>query len=102
MASDAPLIGINAPLKTHCLALDNGHVALPYNLQNLSKVNIRIELTMIQWNLVITRSLGSWDHENCLVISGFSLYQGKKNKYKEQGPAKLPCYKRILLYPTSL
>ena len=45
---------------------------------------------------------GPWDHKNCLVISGFSLYQGKKQKYKELGPAKLPCYKRILLYPTSL
>ena len=26
----------------------------------------------------------------------------KKQKYKELGPAKLPSYKRILLYPTSL
>ena len=26
----------------------------------------------------------------------------KKKKYKELGPAKLPRYKRILLYPTSL
>ena len=24
---------------------------------------------------------GPWDHENFLVISGFSLYQGKKKKY---------------------
>ena len=46
---------------------------------------------------------GPWDHENYLVISGFSLYQGKKiKKYKELGPAILPCYKRDLLYPTSL
>ena len=31
------------------------------------------------------------------------LCQGKKTKkYKELGPAKLPCYKRVLLYPTSL
>ena len=31
------------------------------------------------------------------------LYQGKKTKkYKEVGPAELPCYKRVLLYPTSL
>ena len=38
-----------------------------------------------------------------LVTSGFSLYQGKKTKkYKELGPAKLPCYNRVLLYPTSL
>ena len=37
------------------------------------------------------------------VILGFSLYQGKKTKkYKELGPVKLPCYKRDLLYPTSL
>ena len=41
--------------------------------------------------------------KNYLVISGFSLYQGQKTKkYKELGPAKLPCYKRVLLYPTSL
>ena len=26
----------------------------------------------------------------------------KTKKYKELGPAKLPCYKRVLLYPTSL
>ena len=46
---------------------------------------------------------GPWDHENYLVISGFSLYQGKKTKkYKLLGPAKLPCYKRVMLYPTSL
>ena len=58
-------------------------------------------LYMVQWNLFITRS--HRDHENYLVISGFSLYQGKKTKkYKELGPAKLPCYKRVLLYPTSL
>ena len=31
------------------------------------------------------------------------LYQGKKTKkYKEVGPAELPCYKEVLLYPTSL
>ena len=35
---------------------------------------------------------GPWDYENYLVISGFSLYQGKKTKkYKELGPPKLPC-----------
>ena len=38
-----------------------------------------------------------------VVISGYLLYQGKKTKkYKELGPAKLPCYKMVLLYPTSL
>ena len=26
----------------------------------------------------------------------------KTKKYKELGPAKLPCYKRVLLYPTSI
>ena len=31
------------------------------------------------------------------------LYQGKQTKkYKDLGPAKLPRYKRVLLYPTSL
>ena len=32
-----------------------------------------------------------------LIIS-----QQKKNIYKELKPAKLSCYKRVLLYPTSL
>ena len=37
-----------------------------------------------------------------LVISGFSLYQGKNTKkYKELGPAKISCKNRVLLYPTS-
>ena len=31
------------------------------------------------------------------VISG-----GKTETYKEMGRAKLPCYKRVLLYPSSL
>ena len=32
-----------------------------------------------------------------------SLYQGKETKkYKELGPVKSPCYKRVLLYPTSV
>ena len=46
------------------------------------------------------RSLGA--HENYLVKSGFSLYQGKKTKkYKELGPAKLPIrplYSEVPLY----
>ena len=39
-----------------------------------------------------------------VVISGVSLYQGKKTKkYKELGPAKLPCYNlRVLLYISDL
>ena len=54
----------------------------------------------IQWNLVITRSLGPWKlpcYIRFLIILGL-----KKKKYKELGPAKLPCYKRVLLYSTSL
>ena len=48
----------------------------------------------LQWNLFITRSLGPWK---------LPLYQDTKTKkYKELGPAKWPCYKRVLLYPTSL
>ena len=36
---------------------------------------------------------GPWEHENYLVISGFSLYHSKKTKkYKEVGPAELPGY----------
>ena len=31
-----------------------------------------------------------------------SIRVKKTKKYKEVGPAELPCYKRVLLYPTSL
>ena len=42
-------------------------------------VTLRIHNLLIQWNLVKTRT---WDHENYLVISGFSLYQGKKQQQR--------------------
>ena len=53
--------------------------------------------------------IGPWDHENYLVISGLSLYQGKKTKkYKELGPANYlvirgfcyirPRYNKVPLY----
>ena len=44
--------------------------------------------------------LVQWD----LVISGFSLYQGKKTKKYKEGwdQQNYFCYKRVLLYPTSL
>ena len=54
---------------------------------------------LIQWNLVITRTLGPWK----VPCYNRFLYQGKKTKkYKELGPFKWPYYKRLLLYPTSL
>ena len=43
----------------------------------------------VQWNLIITRSLGPW--KLLLLYQVLSLYQGKKQKYKDMGPAKLPC-----------
>ena len=58
----------------------------------------RMPNMQVQWNLVITRSLGLK-----ITLYACFLYQGKRTKkYKELGPAKLPCYKRVLLYPTSL
>ena len=63
--------------------------------------NTSTALIFIQWNLVITRSLGPWKlpcYIRFLIISGL-----KNNEiYIELGPAELPCYKRVLLYPTSL
>ena len=43
---------------------------------------------------------GPWDHENYLVISGFSLYQGKKQRnIKSWEFSKITLfYKRVLLY----
>ena len=50
-------------------------------------------------NIFFSRRSWSWSWRNDLVISGFTLYQGKKRKkYKELGPAKFPCYcKRVVL-----
>ena len=44
--------------------------------------------TVIQWNLVITRSF-YLDHKFYLVISGFLLYQGKKTKKYRAGTNKI-------------
>ena len=64
------------------------HVALPLMHEEtciISTVEPRYNEVHVQY------------YENYLVISGFSLYQGKKAKTynKELGPAKLPCYKRV-------
>ena len=69
-------------------------IAYVQNFSPMSPMSTTNVLWMtVQWNLFITRSLGPWKY---LVISGFSLYQGKKTKkYKKLGPAKLPRYKRI-------
>ena len=34
-------------------------------------------------------------------VSHYYIRVKKSKKYKELGPVKLPCYKRVLLYPTS-
>ena len=35
-------------------------------------------------------------------VSRYIRVEKKGKKYKELGPAKLPCYKRVLFYLTSL
>ena len=61
-----------------------------------SRASVQRSLGNFPFNILLS---GHWDHENYLVITGFSLYQGKKiKKYKELGPAKLPCYKRACYY----
>ena len=70
--------------------------------------NLRFTMQSGQESMVLTTVEPRYNEvlgtiKNDLVISGFSLYQGTKTKkYKELGPANLPCYKRVLLYPTSL
>ena len=64
----------------------------------------------IQWTLIITSTdtveprynevLGTMKITLLYQVSHYIRVQ--KQKYKELGPAKLPCYKRVLLYPTSL
>ena len=42
-------------------------------------------------------------NEDLVTMKITLLYRGKKTKkYKKLGPAKLPCYKRVSLYLTSL
>ena len=66
-----------------------------------------LPVVYIQWTLVIKSTdtveprynevLGTM--KITLLYQVSVLYQGKKTKkYKELGPAKLPCYKRVLLY----
>ena len=55
----------------------------------------------IQWNLVITRSLGPCKLPS--YISFLIICQGKETKkYKDLGPAKLPCYKEGFCYISNL
>ena len=55
----------------------------------------------IQWNLIITRSLGPCQITFLYQVSHYIRVKIQRN-ITELGPAKLPCYKRVLLYPTSL
>ena len=83
----------------YSIDVDDRHILFFYkkfyfcHLLSLAKVG---QFT-VQWNLVITRSLGSWKLP-CYIR--FLIISGQRNK--ELGPANLPCNKRVLLYPTSL
>ena len=45
---------------------------------------------LAEWYSGTSLKQGPWDHENYLVISGFSLYQGRKTKkYNELGTSKI-------------
>ena len=57
---------------------------------------------LMQWNLVITRSLGVGTMKITLLYQVSHYIRVKTQKYKKLGPAKLSCYKRVLLYLTSL
>ena len=68
------------------LYLSSMHGSKPTTPKNLSHVSL-VFFTMETFKDYIKlysgtslRNDGPWDHENYLVISGFSLYQGKKNK----------------------
>ena len=48
---------------------------------------------------------GPWDHEGCLVVSGFLLCRGKKKQRDMERWDRRDClviYNRVFLYPTSL
>ena len=51
-----------------------------------------------RFNSVDEITASNVNFENYLIITGFSLFQGKNTKkYKELGPANFSC-KRVLLY----
>ena len=59
--------------------------------------SLEVTIRIVRWNLVITRTL---DHENYLVISGFSLLvrwvvQWNLVIMRTLRPWKLPCYIRV-------
>ena len=63
----------------------------------------------VLWNKLLHGTVEPRYNEVLGTIKITLLYQvshyirvKKTKKYKELGPAKLPCYKRVLLYPTSL
>ena len=62
---------------------------------------------MTQWNLITVepcnnKVLGTMTITLLYQVFHYSRVKNNPKKYKELGPAKLSCYKRVLLYPTSL
>ena len=60
----------------------------------LYNTNLCKRIEIVQWNLFITKTLGPWKSPCYIKV--------RTKKYKELGPVKLPYYKRVLLYPTSV
>ena len=79
-----------------------------YNpIENFSSFTIypNYTLTSTHWiyGLIVDSTMEPRYNEVLGTMKITLLYQGKNTqKYKELVPAKLPCYKRVLFYPTSL
>ena len=62
------------------------------NFQNNVLESVYCTIVHIQWNFIITRTFGPWKlPSNCYI-----RVKKNSNKYKELGPAKLPCYNFII------
>ena len=57
---------------------------------------------IVQWNPRYNEVLGTMKITLLYQVSHYIRVKKVSKKYKELGPAKLPCYKRVLLYLTSL
>ena len=64
-------------------------------------LRIRHCFLRLQWNPRYNEVLGTIKITLLYQVSHYIRVK-KTRKYKELGPAKLPCCKRVLLYPTSL
>ena len=87
-------------MKNHCDHWSLGSLAS----MSMNHYDVTLRYSIYKMNSVEPRYNEVLGTMKITLLYQVSHYIRVKNtkKYKELGPAKLPCYNRILLYPTSL